>query len=51
MNKKELYSEIESRLLDLDSSTFAKLLCDWFDSNELKEFVEFIKKEGYRRKE
>lgn len=49
--KKELYSEIESRLLNVNSSTFAELICDYFDTNTIEGFVEFIKDEGYRKKE
>lgn len=49
MTKKELFIEIESRLNNLDSTTFAKLLCDCFNSNEVEEFVNHIKDEGYRK--
>lgn len=51
MTKKELFIEIESRLLNLDSTDFAKLICDCFSSTVVEEFVEHIEDEGYRKQE
>jgi len=47
MNKTQCYEEIRQRLENQDSEIFARLMCNFFDSNTLTEFVEFLKDEGF----
>lgn len=49
MTKKELFTELESRLYGLDYTTIIKLICDCFNSNQVKEFLDHVKDEGYRK--
>lgn len=49
MTKKELFEQLESRLYGLDSTTIIKLICDCFNSNQVEEFLDHVKDEGYRK--
>ncbi len=49
MTKKELFTELESRLYNLDSTTISKLICDYFSSRDVGGFVRHVKHEGYKK--
>ena len=45
MTKSEIYKELESLLEFSTKEKIIQYLCNWFSSNDLIEFIEFIKTE------
>jgi len=48
MTKKEIFNELSKEFEYLSSEDIIKLLCDYFNSNELSGFVEHVKDEHGR---
>lgn len=49
MTKLELFTELESRLYYANRNEIIKLLCDCFSSDIIKEFLDHVKDEGYKK--
>lgn len=49
LTKSELYEKLQSATqCDGDNESLIKNICDWMDSSELQEFIEFVENErGY----
>ena len=43
MTKKEVFNALER--LNVDKDTLIHIMCEWFEANELEDFIEYLKEE------